>query len=212
MGNTNIYIETSVLNFYFSDDSPEKRDITKEFFEKTLFSKNNIFISDIVLEEIEKAPEDIKEKLLKLIKMFDLKKIEFLLETETLALKYKESGLIPEKSFNDARHIAIAVLNEIDVLVSWNFKHIVKLKTKTGVNVINNIIRAAFANAGTTLGEYISFMRLPHSDIYCDNEGCNTCSLPEPNSLSNLLQNLTSKSRGAFILSKDFEAACRAPL
>ena len=49
-------------------------------------------------------------------------------------------GTIPIKHIEDAIHIAIATVNSIDVLVSWNFKHIVKLKTKREINAANTLL------------------------------------------------------------------------
>ena len=56
-----------------------------------------------------------------------------------LAIKYIKEGIIPAKYQDDALHIAIASVNEMDLLLSWNFQHIVKLKTKresVGVNML----------------------------------------------------------------------------
>jgi hypothetical protein len=58
-------------------------------------------------------------------------------EIESLAREYVRRGIIPAKHIEDALHIAVASVNSIDVLVSWNFAHIVKLKTKREVNVVN---------------------------------------------------------------------------
>jgi len=57
-----------------------------------------------------------------------------------LAKRYVEEGIISSKFFDDAIHIAAATVYECDILVSWNFKHIVKVKTIQGVNGINKLI------------------------------------------------------------------------
>jgi len=53
--------------------------------------------------------------------------------------KYKEREVIPEKYETDLFHIAIAVLHEMDILLSWNMRHIVKYKTKHAVNEVNKV-------------------------------------------------------------------------
>lgn len=58
-------------------------------------------------------------------------------EAEELARKYQEELKFPEKYFNDLLHIAIATIYKMDVIVSWNLKHIVKLKTILAVEKIN---------------------------------------------------------------------------
>ncbi len=61
-------------------------------------------------------------------------------EIKTLAEEYVIRGVIPAKHIEDAIHIAIATVNSLDILVSWNFEHIVKLKTKREVNAINLLL------------------------------------------------------------------------
>lgn len=58
-------------------------------------------------------------------------------EALTLAAEYIKQGLIPERFENDALHIAIATVYDLDYLLSWNFEHIVKVKTKRMVNLVN---------------------------------------------------------------------------
>ncbi len=58
-------------------------------------------------------------------------------ETEFLSSKYIELNIISKKFINDAIHIALAVVNKIDVLVSWNFKHIVNLDRIRKYNAVN---------------------------------------------------------------------------
>lgn len=57
-----------------------------------------------------------------------------------LARKYIEEGIIPQIYQDDALHIALATFNEADALISWNFKHMVKLKTIRGVNGVNRML------------------------------------------------------------------------
>jgi predicted nucleic acid-binding protein len=62
-----IYLDTSVLNFLFADDAPEKRDITREFFEQLKEKKHDAYVSDVVVDEISKADPDKRDALLKII-------------------------------------------------------------------------------------------------------------------------------------------------
>lgn len=61
------------------------------------------------------------------------------MEIENLASLYIKNKIIPQRYEEDAIHIAVAVINDLDVIVSWNFKHIVKVKTKLSVNGINRM-------------------------------------------------------------------------
>jgi predicted nucleic acid-binding protein len=131
-----LYIETSVPNFLFTKDAPEKRILTQKFFQIEL-NKHNAFISDLVIEEIEQSPEERELQLKEIIKKHKIELLNKNQECEDLASKYIKAGIIPEKFRNDALHIAIAVVNDMDIIVSWNMQHIVKVKTIVGVNQIH---------------------------------------------------------------------------
>jgi hypothetical protein len=60
-------------------------------------------------------------------------------DVEWLAIEYVRCGPIPEGYHEDAYHIAIAVINDIDYLLSWNFKHIVRKKTRDIVRMVNTL-------------------------------------------------------------------------
>ncbi|TFG21728.1 MAG: PIN domain-containing protein [Promethearchaeota archaeon] len=130
-----IYLETSVINFLFAEDAPEKMKITEEFF--NIIDEYEVFISDIVLLEIEQATEQKKELLLNVIKKFKIKALESSEQIEKLAEIYVNEGIIPKKYINDALHIAIATKYKMDAIISWNLTHIVKFKTKLQVKKIN---------------------------------------------------------------------------
>ena len=62
-------------------------------------------------------------------------------EVLDLSNKYIEAGAISANYSEDSYHIAIAVINDIDILLSWNFRHMVQRKTKDIVNMINTLNR-----------------------------------------------------------------------
>jgi len=132
-----IYIDTSVLNFYFADDFPLEKTFTCRLFDAVRQGYYEAYISSTVLEEINAAEEEIREKLLSLVKDYELKVLVLNEEVENLAMEYISEGVIPEKYAEDAYHIAFTVINNLDILISWNFDHIVKLKTKKMVNGIS---------------------------------------------------------------------------
>ena len=92
-----LYLETSVWNFIYADDAPEKRDAARAFFD-------------------------------------ELRQNE---EVENLTNAYMEAKIGSVKAKPDMIHIAHATAHDLDVVVSWNLKHIVRLKTKMLVNGIN---------------------------------------------------------------------------
>ncbi len=134
-----LYVETSVWNFLFADDAPEKKRDTKRFFEEVASGEYELFISELVIEEIDDAPELLKSRLLAVIADLEPEKLEITGEIRQLASKYAESGVVPQKAYRDLVHLAAATVNNMDFLVSWNLAHIVRMKTKVGINAVNAI-------------------------------------------------------------------------
>ncbi|MHA1380086.1 MAG: PIN domain-containing protein [Candidatus Helarchaeota archaeon] len=130
------YIDTSIISALFDKRTPERKTMTEEFWEKTkIFPR---YISNMVVAELETASNELKDDLLEVIK--DCKVLDITDEVEKLADEYIVKGVVSEKFKNDAIHIAVAVINNIQFLVSWNFRHIVKVKTRKMVNLVNEIL------------------------------------------------------------------------
>jgi len=132
-----VYLDTTIFNFVFADDAPVERDLTRKFFSQ--ISHFDVFISDIVIEEIAECPAPKRQKMMDLIEKYNIQELSLDEASRQLAIKYIKEGIIPAKYQDDALHIAIASVNEMDLLLSWNFQHIVKLKTKresVGVNML----------------------------------------------------------------------------
>jgi len=134
------YLDTSVLNFFFAEDDIAKRDITVKFFDQLHLIADQVCISDEVIREINQAPESIRIQLDGLINKIEPLLLEVNAEVEELADRYIKEEIIPERYRRDAIHIAVAVINGIEAIVSWNFSHIVKLKTRVMVNGINRLL------------------------------------------------------------------------
>ena len=136
-----IYLDTSVPNFIFADDAPEKRDITIDLFENFIRTeKYQTFISEFVIAEIEDTTNPEKrEKLLQTLSDYplDILTIENTDEVKTLGMKYIEAGIIPQKKILDAYHIAVCTIYGINLLVSWNFKHLANINKEYKVRIVN---------------------------------------------------------------------------
>jgi rRNA-processing protein FCF1 len=133
-----IYLETTILNFYYADDAPEKKEDTRKLFDEIKQGKYEPYTSYAVIDEINKASEDTKQKLYLLIKKYDINIINVGSDADRLADIYVEEGVIPKKYREDGVHIATASIANMDIILSWNFKHIVKRKTIIMTGVINN--------------------------------------------------------------------------
>ena len=129
-----LYIETSVWNFLFADDAPEKKRETQRFFDEIQSGDYELFVSEMVIAEIKRASSSVSEKLMKKVEELETEELEVTDEVRELTHKYAAANLLPEKAFDDLVHVAVATVNNMDFLVSWNLKHIVKVKTIVGVN------------------------------------------------------------------------------
>jgi predicted nucleic acid-binding protein len=131
-----LYLDTSVISYLDQTDSPEKTAETRLFWEKLKAGKFDVVISDVDIAELEKN-KDEKQKIL----FGYLQQIPYtLIETEDKAVKIAERfvdlAVLKRKSFDDCRHIANAIVSGCDIIVSWNFKHIVNHKTQVGVKTV----------------------------------------------------------------------------
>ena len=130
----NVYLDTSVISALFDERNPERQALTKSFFKR--IHCFNAHISEIVIVELHNVKDAVlKKKLTETAQVLSTLPID---ETaRKLAHSYVTKGAIPSAYPEDALHIAIAALNGIDYLLSWNFKHIVKVKTRNIVNMVN---------------------------------------------------------------------------
>lgn len=132
-----LYLDTSIFNFAISDQMPDYRQATLKLFQQIKDQRYEGFISKIVIQEIMKADPKKAEQLMKEVKTLGVESLADNAEIDQLAEQYLKAGLIPEKYANDAMHIAAASYYGLDAIVSWNFEHLVKLKTKRGVLSVN---------------------------------------------------------------------------
>ncbi len=133
-----IYLETTIFNRYFDYDRDYHLETLKLFEEITL-GKFEAYTSAYVIEELLKAPEPKRGLMLSLLEKFNVAIFEATDEISYLADMYAKEGIIPEKYKYDGLHIAAASINEMDFIISLNFQHINKLKTKTCTELINKL-------------------------------------------------------------------------
>jgi predicted nucleic acid-binding protein len=128
-----LYIDTSVFGGYFDEEF--KKD-TKPFFKKILKDKIKIMISEVLELEIYRAPVFI-QNFYNAFPNELIERIELTEEIKKLADTYIKENIVGKTSKADCQHIALATVYKADVLVSWNFKHIVNLERIRGYNSIN---------------------------------------------------------------------------
>lgn len=120
-----VYIETSVISYLVADMSENVRIsghqlATKDFWE--LLPDFDVFISDTVVEEASKGDEGKAQQRLRKISNFTVLEIDE--KTQELAVQLVQGKAVPERCPEDALHIAVAAVNGVEFIVTWNFKHI----------------------------------------------------------------------------------------
>jgi len=128
-----VYVDTSVFGGCFDAEFEEWSNRLIEEF-KAGFKV--LVISDLTLKELEGAPPDVRN-LVEEIPEEDREYVVLNDEARGLARHYIEEGVVSEGYLVDAQHIAIATVSRVDVLVSWNFKHIVNLSKIRLYNSVN---------------------------------------------------------------------------
>lgn len=129
-----ILLDTSVYSAMLDERDTIRQNQTKDFWKN--IDNFELYFSNVNLEEIEAIRD---EKLRNKMKEFLIngKKLEITTEVERMKSIYINEELIPERFENDALLLALTTVHSIDILISWNFKHLVKRKTRIGVNLIN---------------------------------------------------------------------------
>ena len=127
-----VYIDTSVLGGYFDKEFDLA---TRRFFDEVKKGEYKVVISNVTEGELLNAPERVRS-LLNVLDI-DYEVIKLTDDVVSLALEYIRENVVGQTSYDDCLHIAIATVSRLDLLVSWNFKHIVNIKRIRGYNGIN---------------------------------------------------------------------------
>ena len=128
-----VYTDTSVIGGCFDE---EFKEWSNGLFLEFVAGTKQIMLSDLTLQELAFARQEVREKINE-VSTFYIIGIAINDEAIELAETYIKEGALTNKSYNDALHIALATLNNSDVLASWNFKHIVNLERIRLYNSIN---------------------------------------------------------------------------
>ena len=135
MRKESLYLDTSVPSAYYDKRAKERMEATIKFWKEVL-PHYKTYVSESVVEELEDTKDErLKRKFRKLIKGFKILKEKKIIRD--LARAYIEKEIFSEKYLDDALHVAMASYYEISYLVSWNYEHLVKVKTRRLVNSVN---------------------------------------------------------------------------
>jgi len=128
-----LYLDTSVFGGYFE---PEFEYWTKILFERIKKGYYKLLLSELTNIELSKAPQNVKRVVLS-VPPVQVENIEITNKATELADTYINENVVNRRSRGDCLHIALATISNADILVSWNFKHIVNINRIRGYNGVN---------------------------------------------------------------------------
>ena len=128
-----IYVDGCAIGGAFNQRFAEQ---TRPFWDAVKGGEIIVILSDVLAGEIERAPQQARD-FYDSLPMFQFERVVSTEESNRLAAQYIIEGVVGQSSLDDCKHIALATLAHADVLVSWNFKHIVNVDRIRGYNGVN---------------------------------------------------------------------------
>jgi hypothetical protein len=128
-----VYVDTSVVGGTFDKEFDWQ---TAPFWDAVRTGKIRVIASDLLRGELLDTPEHVRDFFNDLLYQ-DIEFVKLTQEAEDLAETYISEKVVSKSSLDDARHIAIATITRADILISWNFKHIVNVNRIRGYNSVN---------------------------------------------------------------------------
>jgi predicted nucleic acid-binding protein len=132
-----LYLDTSVIGALFDVEMPERIRITRELLDLVVEGRHVGVISNIVLEEVDQSPEELKEKLLNEVRKVPFQVIAEDENSADLLEIYEQEDFIRKGARLDLRHLSVATVYGVDAVVSWNFRDIVNIRTRRAVHSVN---------------------------------------------------------------------------
>lgn len=129
-----VYADTSVFGgvYDIEFDTP-----SQTFFDQVRNGRFSLVISAIVQDEIENAPQQVKDFFNEMLSYAEI--TDIFEEAIELQQAYLQNQIVSSKYADDALHVALATAAECSLIVSWNFKHIVHFQKIPLYNAINII-------------------------------------------------------------------------
>ena len=112
----------------------------RAFFDEVRQGRFTVVIADVTVEELQPAPEEVRQ-VLATLPPEHVELVEGSDEAEALRQAYLDAGVVGPASSNDAAHIAAATIADVDIVISWNFKHIVHFEKIAGYEGVNTLTR-----------------------------------------------------------------------
>lgn len=148
-----VYVDTSVIG---GCEDTEFSDESRSFFHHVRQGRFLVLVSELTYFELQRAPDSVR-RILDGLSEDCVGQVAIDAEVESLAQAYIDAGALPVSRRADATHVAAATVARADLILSWNFQHIVnfnRIHKFKGVNIQN----------GYPAIEIYSPMELTHDD------------------------------------------------
>lgn len=132
-----VYLDTSVLSHLCQMDAPEKMQETLALWERLKTGRFDVYLSYLTIDEINECNDEKIVKLNNYLKQINYHILDVTNEAQRIADIIVGMKILSEKSIDDCTHIGVALSNQLDYIISWNFKHMVNVKTVNGVRAIS---------------------------------------------------------------------------
>jgi predicted nucleic acid-binding protein len=127
------YVDTSVFGGTQDDEFAEA---SEQFFRQVRKGAFVILVSALTTDELDGSPEDVR-RVLRDLPPEQIEPVVLSEEVRELAAEYVRAGVLGPASMDDATHVAAATVARADLIVSWNFRHIVNYNRIRGFNAVN---------------------------------------------------------------------------
>jgi predicted nucleic acid-binding protein len=129
-------LDTSVISHLEQPEKPFEQKCSQILFSRIRNGEFKVYLSKVVIDEIDNCPQPRQEKLKRHISEIDFIYIEIIPEIENLAKKIIERKVLPPRSIRDSQHIAAAIYYGCDYILSWNMKHMAHFEINKGIRLI----------------------------------------------------------------------------
>ena len=127
-----VYVDGCAVGGLFNQYAEQ----TQPFWDTVLNGEITIIVSDVLIGEVERAPKIVRD-FFDALPRTQIERVFSTLESNGLAARYIAENVVGPTSLDDCKHIALATIAHADVLVSWNFRHIVNVNRILGYNGVN---------------------------------------------------------------------------
>lgn len=131
-----LYLDTSVISHLDAPDAPERMRCTRLLWQDIIDGKHEVFLSEMVLREIDDCYEAKRTILAQYLTTIEYQLIATTDEVYEFGKRFIDLGILRKKSIKDSVHLAAAIIGGCDIVVSWNFRDMVNIRTINGVRKI----------------------------------------------------------------------------